>query len=374
MTSNFDPFSQNVTMRGADGTAFDVPVEGIDLFYQYCIRICINYGAQLGASIVLFVIVLLLTRPEKRFSAVFILNSLALLLNIGRLVCQVVYFTSQFVRFYAFFGGDFSEVPLSAYVDSVLGVVMMTLLLICIEASLVLQVQVVCTNLRRRYQHTLLVASVIVALVPIIFRFVYMVYNCRHIMYAKETLPINWLESATNVVITVSICFFCAVFIVKLGFAIRLRRRLGMSEFGPMRVVFIMGCQTMIIPAILSILQYIVSVPELASNIFSLVTISLPLSSLWAGVTLDQSSRGPASSSSRATFWKGLTFSNTTKSRQDSTVTYVSYPSSKSNTVCYAELSPAKQQQHPDPELVHGIAVERDISVYSHRKNEEEQV
>lgn len=248
MESNFDPFTQNITFRDATQEPIHVPVGSVDFFYQYCIRICINYGTQLGASMVLFVILLLLTRPDKRRSSVFLLNCTALILNVGRLICQVIYFTSDFVRLYAYFGRDFSRVPLSAYVDSVLGVVLVTLLLICIEVSLVLQAHVVCANLRHRYRNTLLAASIVVALVPMVFRFIYMVKNCWHIMDASETLHINWLESVTNALFTASICFFCLVFITKLGFAIHLRKRLGMQDFGPMKVIFVMGCQTMIIP------------------------------------------------------------------------------------------------------------------------------
>ncbi|GES61262.1 mating-type alpha-pheromone receptor PreB [Aspergillus terreus] len=367
MGSTFDPFSQTITLRGPAENEITIPIEMVDFFYQYCIRICINYGAQLGASIVLFIILLLLTRPEKRRSSVFVLNITALLLNVSRLICQLIYFTSEFVRLYAYFGNDFSRVPPSAYADSILGVVLVTLLIVCIEASLVLQAQVVCANLRRGYRRTLLAVSVVMALVPIIFRFVYMVQNCWHIMHAAETIRLNWLESATNVVITISICFFSAVFITKLGFAMHLRKRLGMTDFGPMKVIFVMGCQTMAIPAIFSILQYIVNVPELASNIFSLVTISLPLSSIWAGFTIDQRARDSGMSSSRNNLFQALSFSNEAKIRQSSTVTYASQPSSKSHTLCYAELSPAKQQS--DPDAAYGIAVERDISIRSCRKD-----
>ncbi|KAL4895322.1 fungal pheromone mating factor STE2 GPCR-domain-containing protein [Aspergillus ambiguus] len=366
MGSSFDPFLQNITLYITPEDKVAVPVEAVDSFYQYCIRICINYGSQLGACIVLFIILLLLTRPEKRGSSVFLLNTTALLLNVSRLVCQLIYFTSDFVRLYAYFGHDFSRVPLSAYVDSVLGVILVTLLIMCIQVSLVLQAHVVCANLRRRYRTTLLVVSTVVALVPTIFRFVFMVQNCYHIMHASETLHLNWLESATNAVITVSICFFAAVFITKLGFAIHLRKRLGMTDFGPMKVIFVMGCQTMAIPAILSILQYVVSVPELASNILTLVTISLPLSSIWAGFIIDQQARDSGLSSSRNNLFQALSFSNGGKTRQASTATYVSLPSSKSNTLCYAKSSAAKQQS--DPEAT-GIAVERDISIHSCRKD-----
>ncbi|TPR06841.1 Mis12-Mtw1 family protein [Aspergillus niger] len=281
-----DPFAQNVTFHTGDGTPFEVNVQEIDTFLQYCIQICTNYGAQLGASIVLFVILLLLTRPEKRSSSVFILNCAALLSNVGRLFCQILYFTTDFVRVYAYFSGDFSRVPTSAYANSVIAVVFYTILVICIEASLVLQVQVICANLGRVYRQVLLSLSIVVALIPVGFRMAMMVENAIAIMAAESSIPLIWLQSAENITATISICFFCAVFVAKLGFAIRQRRRLGVRDFGPMKVIFIMGCQTLVIPATFSIIHYIAAVPALSSNVATLVTISLPLSSIWAGVAL----------------------------------------------------------------------------------------
>ncbi|RAL09084.1 alpha-factor pheromone receptor STE2 [Aspergillus homomorphus CBS 101889] len=373
--SEFDPFTQNVTFHAADGTPFDVPVEAVDFFIQYCIRICINYGAQLGASVVLLVILLLLTRPEKRRSGVYILNCSALLLNISMLFCQTLYFTSPFVRVYAYFGSDYSRVPQSTYANSVLAVVLRTLLLICIEISLVLQVQVVCANLRRRYRRPLLGLSIIIALIPIGFRLGLMVENCKAITEAASSAPLIWLQSAENITITISICFFCAVFVAKLGFAIHQRRRLGVADFGPMKVIFVMGCQTLVVPALFSILHYAVNVPELSFNVLTLVTISLPLSSLWAGVALDHpSSTHTTSTSSRRNLWHFLSFSHPSDATASSASTATNPLASKTGTAtgtgttCYAD--PPKSHHH-DLEMGYNIAVEHDIAVRSVKREKE---
>lgn len=247
--SHFDPFNQPLTFRYADGTPFVVTVDDIDTnLIQYSIRCCINFGCQLGASVAIFIILVLLTRPEKRGSAVFALNTSAVLCNIGRTVCEAVFFSTPFVRLYAYFSGDYSRVPTSAYANSILGTVIPSLQLICIEASLLLQIQVVCANLRRRYRHALVGALSVIALLAIGFRFALMVENSMLIMSATSPDAIVWLQSAANITLTISICIFCAVFVIKLGFAIHLRKRLGVRDFGPMRVIFIMGCQTLVIP------------------------------------------------------------------------------------------------------------------------------
>ncbi|GKZ28216.1 hypothetical protein AbraIFM66950_000028 [Aspergillus brasiliensis] len=373
MASTFDPFTQNVTFHTADGTPFEVNVQDIDTLLQYCIQICTNYGAQLGASIVLFVILLLLTRPEKRSSSVFILNCTALLSNVARLFCQILYFTSDFVRVYAYFSGDFSRVPTSAYANSVIAVVFYTILVICIEASLVLQVQVICANLGRVYRQILLTLSIVVALIPVGFRMAMMVENAITIMAAESSLPLIWLQSAENITATISICFFCAIFVAKLGFAIRQRRRLGVRDFGPMKVIFVMGCQTLVIPAIFSIIHYIVAVPALSSNVATLVTISLPLSSIWAGVALTKvssgagsgSNTGTGSGSSRRNLWTKLSFPVWDSRNTSSTATSSSMPTMNPVSTCYADIGSSKQlkQQATTEEI--GITVEHEISVHS---------
>lgn len=87
---------------------------------------------------------------------------------------------------------------------------------------------------------------------------------------------------------------------------------MGLKKFGPLHVIFIMGCQTLVIPglfappspftnliihkiwywfvrdkklAIFSIIQYYSSIPAMSSNVLTLVAIFLPLSSLWASKT-----------------------------------------------------------------------------------------
>ncbi|OQE15297.1 hypothetical protein PENSTE_c029G06611 [Penicillium steckii] len=367
--ANFDPYEQPITILNKDGSNVTVALSDIDTYVQYNVRVCINYGSQLGASIVLFVILLLLTQREKRGSSVFLLNASALLFNIIRLVFQTVHFDTGFEKIYPYFTYDYSSVETGAYAVSILSTVFSTLLVVCIQISLMLQTQVVCSTLRRRYRVALIGVSSLVALVPIGFRCGWMVMNCIYIMRVAYMEAIWWLESATNITITISICFFCTVFVTKLGFAIRQRKRLGVREFGPMKVIFICGCQTLTIPAIFSIIQYLVVVPELNSNILTLVTISLPLSSIWAGAALDI--RGTNSTvPPRRNLWRSLAFGvettlkGTLPSKQmSSSMT----PSSAAETLCYADHPTSNSSQDSDAPI--GIAIEHDISINSIRRD-----
>ena len=356
-----DPNTQQVTFHYSNGEPFNVSVSDLDEFVQYNVRVCINYGSQLGASIVLLVILLLLTRREKRTSSVFLLNVLALFFNITRLLFEVIHFTTGFEKVYPYFSYDYSYVKRSAYVISILSVVLETLLVISVEVSLVLQVQVVCATLRRRYRRALLAVSIMMALVPIGFRVGWMVMNNIYIMMVADMTPIWWLESATNIVITISICFFCTVFVSKLGYAIKQRKRLGVRDFGPMKVIFVCGCQTLTIPALFSILQYCVVVPELSSNVLTLVTISLPLSSIWAGVALENLQRTVSTEPGpRRNLWQKLAFGADSIMRSKPVTTELT-SSTAAQTLCYSGQAGSKVSEDSDMPL--GIAVEHDISV-----------
>lgn len=359
-----DPDFQVIRFWRSDGQVISVDIYSLDMFYQYNVRICINYGSQLGASAVLLVFLLLLTHSDKRSSFVFIFNGLALLFNILRLLFETIHFSTPFEKIYPFFSGDYSSVGPRAYAISILGTVFETMLVMCIMASLVVQVQVVCKTLRRRYRRPLLALSVLVALVPIGVRIGWMVINCMAIMALESTGPWAWLQSALNIVITTAICFFCAIFVTKLGHAIKQRRRLGVRDFGPMKIIFICGCQTMTIPALVSIIQYFSEVPELADNVLTLVTLSLPLSSIWAGAALENVQRIETPRSPR-NLWRTLAFNmsrSMPKNRSGTEMTVTSYTG---QTLCYADQQISKHSQ--DSEMPLAISVEHDISVDSVR-------
>jgi pheromone alpha factor receptor len=247
-TQTFDPFHQTFSILLGDGTPLNITMDELNDNVQFSVQICINYASQLGASLMLFIVLLLLTKPEKRLSPVFFLNTSALFINVCRMFCLLAYWTSAWSNQYAYFAQDFSRVPRADYATSVASVVLTFLLLIFVEISLVLQTQVVFTTLREIHRRLLLAVSIFVASVAIGFRFAMVIKLSEYIVAAKNFTPYVWLQSATNIAITVSICFFCLIFAVKLGFAIQQRRALGLKQFGPMQIIFIMGCQTMVVP------------------------------------------------------------------------------------------------------------------------------
>ena len=243
-----DLFDQSITFQTHEGP-LNVTIPDINEFVLYYTEICINYGVQVGASIVLLVALLLLTKPEKRRSSIFLVNTTTLALNIVRTVLHCVYFTGPFSDVYAYFSQDYSRIPRSATATSVTTTVFEVLVLTLVEISLCLQVRVVCVTLRDAYQHVILAFSCLIGLTAIGFRMAYMVENSIAIVNFESETPLLWLGKVSTVVTATSICWFCVVFVTKLGFALHQRRKLGLGQFGPMQIILIMGCHTLIIPS-----------------------------------------------------------------------------------------------------------------------------
>jgi len=250
MNASSDPLSQAITFLDANGEPVTVSIFQITAYAHYAIEICINYSSQIGASGVLLVVLLLTTKKERRKSPVFFFNVLALFINVIRNVLQCLYFTGPFYNYYSQTTGDFSSVPRSQYHISVAGVVLTFLLVLCIEASLLLQVKAVSTTLRARYRYPLLVFSGVTALVAIAFRLALTIENARTILNLTNFYKnFEWLALAMQCSLVASICVFSFIFVSKLGMALYQRRKLGIRQFGPMQIIFIMGCQTMIVPS-----------------------------------------------------------------------------------------------------------------------------
>ena len=243
-----DPFTQTITLHLANGTPLNIPLPELDQFMLYNVQISINFASQIGASLILLVVLLLLTKPDKRRAPIFITNVLSLALNVIRNILQCLYYTGPFSEIYAYYGQDYSRVAGKDYGISVAASVLTVLLLACVESSLLLQIRVVCCTLPSRYRLATYGVSILTALLAIAFRFALCVENSKFIVTLTYETSLELLDNAANITTSISICWFCAAFVTKLGFALDQRRKLGLDQFGPMQIIFIMACQTLVIP------------------------------------------------------------------------------------------------------------------------------
>lgn len=248
---DYNPFVQNFTLIQGDGQPILIPMAEVDHFRLYGVRLAINYGSQIGASAILLLVLLLLTKSEKRRSWIFIMNALCLFLNTVRSILQCTWLTGNQYNIYSQLTGDATHDTWHDHANTVASNTMTLLLVICVMVSLSMQVWVVCITTPMIQRIIIMVTTSIIALIAIGYRFAVAAISNALVfsngdMYSRRNLLVTM-----TIFQAVAIWAYCVVFMFKLGYALIQRRKLGMTQFGPMQIIFIMGAQTMFIPGAL---------------------------------------------------------------------------------------------------------------------------
>lgn len=289
-----DPWSQTFPLADEDGNTLEVSMTELSARQHYVTSSAINYGTQVGASFMLLLVLLLLTKAAKRRSYIFLVNGFCLLINTIRCILLASLLTSNWYNPYTQLSGDYSRLTRGNISVSVSTVILTLVVAILVFVSLGIQVWVVCVTTSPLQRAVIMTATTIIGTVALGYRIALAVFNIQAVLTQTEMGPHERFVSDCYVVQAVAIWFYSCVFTYKLGNAIFQRRRLNMPQFGPMQIVFIMGCQTMIIPAIFTVLQFVPEAPELGNQVLTVVCLFLPLSAIWAGIDKEASiaSRG----------------------------------------------------------------------------------
>ena len=244
-----DPFNQTFTLFDSAGDQFEIHFSDLNVYVYNGVTQSIVLASQIGAALAILLVLLILTKSEKRRLPVFVLNGLALLLIFIDGILHCLYYTGPWYNPYAYLSGDYTFVPQSAKATSAAAELLAFFVALCLESSLVLQVYVVCATLDRKKRAAVMVVSALVALLAIGFRLAQVVINIQiNIVMEAPNLSYAWVAKARDITLTISICFFSAIFCLKLGWAMYQRRLLGLKQFGPMQIIFIGGTQTLIMP------------------------------------------------------------------------------------------------------------------------------
>lgn len=249
--AGYDPLNANATFLDAFGQPFNITMAELNFYRIFEVEHTINYASQFGASVILLVVLFLLTRREKRFSLIFCLNGICLFLNSVRSLLQCMFFTSMWNHPYTNATQDYSFLTANSMATSIAASVMTALLLVFIMLSLTLQVHVVLVTTPKHQRFWIMVITATVALLAVGVRFGVTVLNAKSIV-SKDYNRFQRLVNLQTIMQAIAIWTFCVIFTVKLGIAIRQRRKLRMKQFGPMQIIFIMGCQTMVLPGTLT--------------------------------------------------------------------------------------------------------------------------
>lgn len=215
--SAFDPFDQLVSFYGPDGrTVLGVPMAAVDDFNRENASRCVNYGAQLGAALIMVLAVLVLTPAAKlrRPSALLHLTGLVVcLIRTGFLLSSPL---SPVAYFYVFWAGDYSTVPQTHLYGVVVGHVVSFLLVVIVEMALMNQAWTMVSLWPDAARYSLGAASAVITLATVGFRFALTVMNCKAAVDLTFPMDFFWLMEASLITNAASIFWFCALFNSKL--------------------------------------------------------------------------------------------------------------------------------------------------------------
>ena len=202
----------------------------------------VNYAIQLEVSFVLLIILLSQVLSRKRYSTIFILYSLLLILTVIRNVLQCFQLSSNFHHFS-------SNPPRADSINPTLWItinVLALLILLCIEASIYIHARAAYITLRKLHQQVLLGIPAFGTALGIGFHLAFYAKNFGNKTLAMKFSSFEWLLRTSNSIISINICWLCATVCVKLGLSIYFRWNHSLRRFGPTHIVVIMCCQTFI--------------------------------------------------------------------------------------------------------------------------------
>lgn len=249
----FDPYDQVITLINPDGVSgTKVSIATIFMLQEVVLETAAVYGVHLGITTVLILLLALLTKADKRRSVVFALNMAALMGFWIRSILLLVSAGGPLFNYYTWCLGLYYDVG-NAFDISIAGEIISLLTLAAVELSLLFQVRIVCCTLQRRYRLCIAVGSVAVVFIVVAARIGLAVLNIMWSMTAQgisehHVAQLNKAQMVSLICTLFSIFAFSTAFCAKLGHAIYQRRKMGMKQFGPMQIIFVMGCQTLLIP------------------------------------------------------------------------------------------------------------------------------
>lgn len=277
---DFDPAAQLLNYTSVYGPA-QLTFNDIQGYVNENIQTSIIYGCVIGAGGLMSLILWLISKHKK--TPIFILNQLSLLFLVVHAGLYTSYLSGPFNSATATFVGVQSDSG-SAKVVTIATNIVQVLLITCIEGSLAFQVKIIFRS-SDVYRLGLAVTATASAC-GLATIGCYLAACIKSIMSLYSNVPLSQvLVNLPIILFAASAVLICLILMAKLGLAIRSRRYLGLKQFDTLHILIIMVAQTMIIPAILVILSfsYVTTVSYRLTPISTmLVTLQLPLSSMWA--------------------------------------------------------------------------------------------
>jgi pheromone alpha factor receptor len=198
---NFDPWSQNLNFTVSDGEGGWVIVTknmmDLDQYRYYGFRLAISYGAGFGASLMLFLILILMTKADRRKSFVFLLNAACVFTNAIRCLLFGTWVTGEFYNPYTVLSQDWSHITNGDFAThitiNIFGILVNALVFI----SLSLQVWIVCITTPALQRTIIMAVTTIMAGVSFGYRVAAVYCNTKLTLAYQPTDSIEKLVSTS---------------------------------------------------------------------------------------------------------------------------------------------------------------------------------
>ena len=212
----FDPRNQTFFLQGPDGMSIPVWVPNVDEVFHQAVSTAINYSTQIGACFIMLLVTLTMT-SKSRFSRASTLINIANL-GIGTIRCTLLalYFTSTYLEFYTFFGGDYSLVKVTDTQTSAVATFFSLPQLILIEAALFLQAYSMIQLWPSVWRAVVVALSVLVATCAIGFKCASVALRMRASFGFYISYAALWVYQVDLAFTATTIFWFCFVFIIRL--------------------------------------------------------------------------------------------------------------------------------------------------------------
>ncbi|KAE9974066.1 hypothetical protein BLS_003279 [Venturia inaequalis] len=286
-------YTQTITLLFPDGSPFNISMSDLIKMNNANIGMGLSYGIQIGLASLMLLVTLLLSQKGKRRSLIFFCNVAALALDIPVSALMAGWLGSIWNNPYVYFTHDISRISTGNIVASIMPQPLKLLEIIAIQLSLFIQVRVILITCRAYVRRMILAVLFTLATICMAMEIGLAVINAKSIALMADPSPIQpQLAQAANITFCIFVASAMFVFVWKLAHALKNRRNLGVVKFGPMQVIFIMGAQTMVAPALLSTINLVLPMLDIIGLTFTITAVSLPLSGLWASTALEPA--GPA--------------------------------------------------------------------------------
>lgn len=286
----YDLLVQNITIITVEGPS-ELSLTNIESFYKYKLLLATFFALRVGCSFVTALMLFLVVKNRTR--PIYILNMTSLFFLFMNSTLYLGYLFSSYSSIASNFTGSYALGTKIETGVSVTCSLFQLLLYTSVLLSLILQVRAV---FPQRSASCTTATAVVGAfgLVAFVFNLLFIIgrvinaVDSSIVMFSNSHFALI-LPTLSQIFIAATIAVTSIILIGKLLFAIRMRQILGLRQFGPMEIIFIMSTQTLVLPLVLYILNSAVnstiSNVRYASGISSLsvlvIVMTLPLSAIW---------------------------------------------------------------------------------------------